>query len=147
MANFAYNISKGEIKNYCRLAAANDALILVPLETSGIQADASLMVYTTLSALLAASNNEQTTIGRKTITSVTITVDNVNNRTDVDFADPVWASATGNNISDLVVCYDPDTTAGTDTTVIPLTHHDFSIAPNGTDITGEVTTGGFARFQ
>lgn len=145
MADFAYNIYKGQIVYYCTLPATNDALILVPFEASGVEADATLKDYDNLSVLLAGTTNEQTTAGRKTITSVTVTVDDTNDRVDVDFADQVYTGLTGNAISDLTVCYDPDTTSGTDTTLVPLTNHDFSITPDGSDVTAVVAAAGFFR--
>lgn len=145
MANFVFNIAKGKVAHYATLPAANDALIAVPIETTGIVSDATMIDYATLSDLLAGASNEQTTMGRKTLASVAVTVDNTNDRTDVDFADPVWAGATGNAISALVICYDPDTTGGTDADIIPLTKHDFVVTPNGGDITGVVNAAGFFR--
>jgi hypothetical protein len=68
-----------------------------------------------------------------------VTVDDTNDRTDVDIADQVWTAATGNAISDLLVAYDPDTTGGTDADLIPLTWHDFSITPDGSDVTATVS--------
>jgi hypothetical protein len=131
MANIVFNIALGEVKNYCELGeGANDALIVVPIETTGIESDATLRDYDTLSALLAAANNEQTTLGRKTITSATVTVDDTNNRLDIDIADQTWTASAGNAISALLVCYDPDTTGGDDTTVVPLTKHDFVATPD-----------------
>jgi hypothetical protein len=146
MADFVFNISKGEVKKYCKLdGGANDALIVVPIESSGVEADDTLNNYDDLAALLAAANNEQSTMGRKTITSVTITVDDTNNRVDCDIADQVWTAATGNAVSDLLIGYDPDTTGGTDSTIVPLTFHDFSVTPDGSDITAQVAAAGFFR--
>jgi hypothetical protein len=146
IADFSYNISKGEIKKYCKLdGGANDALIVIPFEATGVEADATLKDYDDVSALLAGTTNEQTTMGRKTISSVTITVDDTNDRTDIDVADQVWAAATGNAISDLTFAYDPDTTAGTDTSLVPLTNHDFSITPDGSDVTAVINVAGFFR--
>ena len=48
-------------------------------------------------------------------------------------------AATGNAISDLLIAYDPDTGAGTDSSLIPLTWHDFSITPDGSDVTATVS--------
>lgn len=145
MADLVFNIAKGKAAYYATLPAANDALIAIPIETSGIESDATLRDYDTLSALLAASNNEQTTMGRKTLASVTSTVDDTNDRVDADFADPTWSLATGNAISAIVICYDPDTTGGTDADLIPLTKHDFVVTPNGGDITANVAAAGFYR--
>ena len=138
MGDFVFNIGKGKVAYYATLPAANDALIVIPIEASGVESDATLIDYDDVATLLAAANNEQSTMGRKTITSVTVTVDDANNRTDVDFADVTWTGATGNAISDLLICYDPDTTGGTDSSLIPLTWHDFSITPDGSDVTATV---------
>ena len=145
MADFVFNISKGEVKNYCKLSATNDALIIVPIETSGLETDATLKDYDDLSALLAGTSNEQTTMGRKNLTAATITVDDTNDRVDIDIADLTWTGATGNAISALLVCFDPDTTTGTDTTVVPLTKHDFVVTPDGSDVTAVIAAAGFFR--
>lgn len=146
MADLVFNISKGEVKKYAKLdGGVNDALIVVPIEATGVETDDTINNYDDLAALLAAANNEQTTMGRKTITSVTITVDDTNNRVDLDIADQVWAAATGNGVGDLFIGYDPDTTAGTDSTIVPLTWHDFAVTPDGSDITAVINSAGFYR--
>jgi hypothetical protein len=145
VADFVFNIAKGKVAYYAGLPGANDALVVVPIEATGVEADATLKDYDTLSALLAGASNEQTTLGRKTITSVTVTVDDTNDRVDGDFADQTWTAGTGNAVGDLIVCYDPDTTTGTDADLIPLTCHDFAVTPDGTDITAQVAAAGFVR--
>jgi hypothetical protein len=145
MANFVFNVAKGKVAYYAGLPGTNDALIVVPIETTGIETDAALIDYDTLDALLTATNNEQVTMGRKTAATVTATVDDTNDWVDVDMADIVWTAATGNAISALVVCYDPDTTVGTDADLIPLTKNDFVVTPNGGDITAQIATAGFFR--
>lgn len=139
------NLAKGSLAYYARLLATNDALIAVPIETTGLESDATLQDYDNLSLLLAASNNEQTTMGRKTLTGVTVTVDDTNNRVDVDAADVTWAAATGNAVSRVVLCYDDDTTGGTDTNLVPLFIDDFVVTPAGGDITYVVAASGFFR--
>lgn len=143
MSSFVFNIAKGKIAYYAGLPAANDALIAIPIEASGVEGDSTLIDYDTVSALLAAANNEQSTMGRKTLASVTTTVDDTNDRNNMDAADIVWAAATGNPISDILICYDPDTTTGTDADLIPLSWHDFPATPDGSDITATITD--FAR--
>lgn len=145
MGNVVMNIAKGKAAYYGGLPAANDALIAVPIETTGIESDATLQDYDTLSALLAGASNEQTTMGRKTLASVTVTVDDTNNRTDVDAADITWTAATGNAVSALVICYDPDTTGGTDADLIPLVKLDMVATPAGGDITFQFNAAGFFR--
>jgi hypothetical protein len=145
VADFAFNINKGKVKYYAELPAAADALVVVPIEATGVEADDTLNNYDDLGTLLAAANNEQSTMGRKSITSVTITVDDTNNRVDIDVADQVWAGATGNAVSDLLFCYDGDTGAGTDSNITPLTCHDFAVTPDGSDITAVINSAGFFR--
>lgn len=138
MADFVFNIAKGKVKYYAELPAANDALVVIPLESAGIEADATLKDYDTVSALLAGTTNEQTTAGRKTVTSVTVTVDDANDRLDLDFADQTWTGLTGNAIGALLIAYDPDTTGGTDADLVPLTKHDWAVTPDGSDVTATV---------
>lgn len=148
MADFVFNIAKGEVKKYAKLdGGANDALIVIPIEAAGVEADDVLNNYDDVAALLGGTTNEQTTMGRKTVTSVTITVDDTNNRVDIDFADQTWTGATGNAVGDLLVAYDPDTTAGTDSTLVPLTCHDFPVTPDGSDVTAQLAAAGFFRAQ
>ncbi len=145
MANVVFNIAKGKVGYYATLPAANDALIAVPIETTGIVSDATFVDYDDLAALLAGASNEQLTMGRKTLAGVTSLPDDTNDRLDADFSDVTWTAATGNAISAIIVCYDPDTTGGTDSSIIPLTKHDFVVTPDGSDIQLQVAVAGFYR--
>lgn len=145
MASTVCNIAKGRVAQLASLPAANDAIIVIPLETAGIESDATLQDYDTVAALLAGPTNEQTTIGRKTAAGVTVTVDDANNRVDVDCNDVTWAGANGNQCSRVLFAYDPDTTGGTDADLIPLVIDDFVVTPAGGDITYQVAAGGFYR--
>lgn len=151
MADFVFNIAKGKVaqlaKNVDDGSPANSRLIVVPIETTSIEADAALKDHDTLSALLAGTSNEQTTMGRKTVAAadITITVDDTNERLDIDIADITWTGATGNAISALVICYDPDNTTGTDADLIPLTKHDFVVTPDGSDVVAQIAAAGFYR--
>ncbi|MGW1492551.1 hypothetical protein [Streptomyces sp. NPDC002402] len=135
MANLVFNRALGMIAQYASLPAANDALIMVPLESSGLVADSTMRDYDDLSALLAGASNEQTTVGRKTLASVSVTVNDTDNRVDIDAADVTWTAPTGNVIGAVVICYDPDTTTGTDADLIPLTKHDLTWTPDGNNFT------------
>ncbi|WP_322496967.1 hypothetical protein [Chloroflexus sp.] len=151
MANIVFNIAKGRvIELYNRVKSndpANSALILVPIETSGLESDATLIDVDTLSALLAGTTNEQTTMGRKTLTDADLASLPAPNDTsdyyEVSLPTVTWTAATGNAISKIAVCYDNDTTAGTDANIIPLTMFDFIQTPSGADI--QMTTGVFFR--
>lgn len=151
MANIVFNQAKGRVVElYNRVKSndpANSALILVPIETSGLEADATLIDADTLAALLAGTTNEQTTMGRKVLTDADLAAlpapDDANDRYDVSLPTVTWAAATGNAISKIAVCYDSDTTTGTDANIIPLTMFDFSLVPDGSDI--QMTGGVFFR--
>lgn len=146
MADFIANISLGIWKRYFQLPETADAIIVVVLESTGLEADATLRDYDDLSALLAGTTNEQTTMGRKTISaSITITVDDTNNRLDVDVPDQVWTAATGNAVGALLFCYDNDTGAGTDANIVPVSKHDFTVTPDGSDVTAVIASAGLTR--
>lgn len=150
MADGVFNIAKGKVAYYASLPAANDALIVVLLKAAGLEADDTLNNYDDLAALLAASNDEAdfTNYTRKTLASVTATVDDTNNRVDISGANFTWSSAGGaanNSVGKLLVCYDPDTTTGTDSSVVPLTYHDAVFTTDGTDQTITIPSPGFAR--
>lgn len=142
MANFVCNIAKGRITEFYNRVKSNDpansALILVPLETSGLEAQSVLEDADTLAALLAGTTNEQTTMGRKTLTDADLAAlpapDDTNNRYDLSLPAVTWAAATGNAISQIAVCYDSDTTGGTDANIIPLCVFDRAETPGGSDI-------------
>lgn len=153
MADGTCNIALGEVVHYAKEArdTTNAALVIVLLKAA--EADDTLNNYDTLSAILGAAGNTEadfTNYARKTVSgaNVTVTVDDAGNRVDVDFPDQVWSSAGGTTDNTLVkalVGYDPDTTVTDDTTIVPLTHHDFAVTTDGTDLTLQVSSSGFFR--
>lgn len=151
MSNIVFNIAKGRVAEFYNRVKSNDpansALILVPIETSGLEADATLIDVDTLTALLAGTTNEQTTMGRKTLTDADLASfpapDDGNDRMDVSLPTVTWTAATGNAISKIAVCYDADTTSGTDSSIVPLCMFDFAMTPSGADI--QMTGGVFFR--
>jgi len=128
MADIVFNIAKGKVNRYADLPDAADALIVVLLKNAGLEADATLQDYDTLSAILGAANDEADFSGytRKTLASITVTPDDTNNRQDADAADPTAYTAAGSSqqIGKLLVVWDGDTGAGTDANIVPLTAHD-----------------------
>jgi hypothetical protein len=151
MANKVFNIAAGRvIELYARVESndpANSAIILVPIETAGLESDATLVDADTLAALLSGTTNEQTTMGRKTLTDAELAAlpapDDTNDRYEVSLPSVTWTAASGNAISKIAVCYDSDTTGGTDANIVPLTIFDFAQTPSGADIT--MQTGVFFR--
>lgn len=150
MADFVFNIAKGRAARYADLPATNDALILVLLKTSGLEADSALRDYDSLSALLAAANDEADFSGytRRTLSGVTVTVDDANDRVDVDAADPASYTNSGASqaVSKAVICYDPDTTGGTDADLVPLVALDCVVTfDTGVPVTLSFAAAGFYR--
>ncbi len=125
----------------------NAAIILVPCSASDTEANAQ--DADTLTAALATAINEQTSGGwvRKTLTDAdiaAIAVDDTNNRFPSTLPAVTWTAPTvGNNTTGLLVCYDSDTTGGTDANIIPLSHHDFAVTADGNDVV--LNAGDFIR--
>jgi hypothetical protein len=151
MANIVFNIAKGRVVEYYNRVKSNDpansALILVPIETSGLEADATLIDADTLTAVLAGTTNEQTTMGRKTLTDADLASlpapDDTNDRYEVSLPTVTWTAASGNAISKILVAYDSDTTSGTDANIVPLTMFDAVATPDGNNL--QLTGGVFFR--
>jgi len=153
MADFVYNIALGRVVEYAARVEANDptnsAFIVVALVAGGVS-DATLKDLNALSDVLGTAANEatNTNYARKTLANgaLTITVDDTNDRAEVDFADQTWSAvAAGDVWTDLLVCYDSDTTGGTDANIVPMTQHDFSLTPDGSDVTAQLNAAGFFR--
>jgi hypothetical protein len=77
---------------------------------------------------------------------VTVTVDDTNNRTDIDCDNPVWTGTAGNATGAIVICYKPDT-GSADSAIIPLFIDAFVATPGGQDITYVVASSGFCRVS
>lgn len=134
MGAFIPNIAKGKFAYYAGLPAANDAILAIILKASGLESDATLKDYADVAAVLAASNDEETATGysRYTLLSNSATVDNTNDWVLTDAADPTWTTSTPLASGKILFAYDPDTTGGTDSSLIPLFYDDFVVAVTGT---------------
>lgn len=140
MSDFVFNIAKGAFVEKFRDGASNGGiLLLIAADTDDAMRDTD-----TITALLATGANEATdgSYARKTGLTGTITVDDTNNRVDVDLPDQTWTALAGAAILDLVVFYEE---AAADATRIPLTLHDFAVTPDGSDVTAVFNASGFAR--
>lgn len=148
MADGKFNIALGRIGYYATQAGVgNAAFIVVLLKVT--EADDTLNNYDDLGTLLAAAGNTEcdfTNYARKTITVVTADLDDTANTLDEAIGDLVYTAAggaTNNSIVKILVCYDADTTAGTDSNIVPLTHHDASITTDGSTVTFTENASGF----
>lgn len=155
MANLVFNVALGRVAELYNRVDTNDpvnsALVVIVLATAGIEADAALRDLDTVAALVAGTTNEVTNSGyaRKVLTDADIVAfapDDANDRVDLDIPDQTWTGvAAGDGWNDIVIAYDNDTTAGTDSNIVPLTLHDFVVTPDGSDITAQIAAAGFYR--
>lgn len=154
MSDGVYNQAKGKARYYCEQAVGGSggaALVAVLLKSGGLVADSVMADYDTLADILAGPSDEADFTGyaRKPVTgaSITITVDDVNDRVDIDMPDITWATAggaTNNTLGKVVICYRP-TTGSADNALVPLTHHDFPEVTTGSDIVAQLAAAGFYR--
>jgi hypothetical protein len=150
MADVVFNVAKGKLAYYAGLPGTDDALIAVLLQSGG-QADNVLIDNDTLADVLA--NNAEaafTNYSRKTLTGVSVTVDDLTNVVRIDADDLTWTSAggaTNNTLAKLLICYDPDTTGGNDSEIIPLTAHDVGLTTDGSTIIITLHSDGFAQIS
>lgn len=156
MGAFTFDYALGrEVELYNRVDTddpVNSALLMVVLSSTGLEADSTLRVHATLSALLAATNDEVTNAGyaRKTLTQADLTAfapNTTTHRTTLTLPLQTFtAIVAGNSWSKVLICYDADTTAGTDANVLPviaadLRVSDSPIVPNGSNIVVDFSTG------
>jgi hypothetical protein len=151
MANIVFNIAKGKVAAYYDRVEGNDpstsALVLTPIETSGLESDANLIDSDTVAEVVDGATNKQTTMGEKVLTDADLASvpapDDTNDRNERSLPTVTWTAASGNAISKILVSYRPDTGSPSDSTDIPLTMFDFAQTPSGADI--QMTTGVFFR--
>ena len=149
MSNIAFNIAKGRaVELHSRVVnndPANAAIVVVLLNVTGDQ-DAALKDADTLAAVLALANVAEITnsgYARKVLTDADLsdfTTDDTNDRNVIDTGDLTFSGiAAGDAITDVLFCYDSDTTGGTDANIVPLTLHDFAATPDVNDIVIQVS--------
>ena len=150
MAGFSFDIAKGrEVELYNRVDTddpANSALVIVVLAHTGLETDGLLKQHATLSAILATTTNEvtNTNYARKVLTQADLaayTVDTSMHTITLPLPTQTYTSiGTGDSWSKALVCYDNDTTGGTDANIIPVTAQDVRdsnglvLAPSGGNI-------------
>lgn len=145
-----FDYAKGRYVEKFMLPIGGDNIIVVLLQASGLQADASLRTNATLAALLSAGNSEATftNYARKVLAAADITV-SINTGTHVntvDIVDQVWnaaGGATNNSVGALITCYRP-TSGSADSAILPLTKHDYVISTTGGNLTATVPSIGTA---
>jgi hypothetical protein len=143
MADGVFNIAKGAFAEKIRDSAANCLILL--LKTN--EAEATLRDRETVATILSNGSTEAdaTNYARKTGLTGTITVDHTNDRVDADIPDQTWTAlggASNNTLTKLVIAYQE---SAADSGRVPLTHHDFAVTTDGSDLTAQINAAGFAR--
>lgn len=140
MANFVYNVALGRIAE----KIANGATLkMLVLKTAG--SDATLKDLNTVAAVLAEGSTSEadfTNYTRKTLASLTDTVDDSGDVVKNDCADVVFTAAGGasNNTTTDVIIYEEVTN---DADSIPLVQLDAVFTTDGNDVTLVINANGF----
>lgn len=153
MGDFIFNQAKGRIREFADDAGGDVAaaqIVLLLLKASA--ADATAIDFDTISAVLGdASTTEAdfTNYARKDIedADITVTVDDTNDRVDIDIPDQTFSSAgngTNNTLTDAVFAFDASGTDA-DSALIPISQHDFTPTTDGSDLTVQIASAGLLR--
>lgn len=146
MTDGVFNIAKGAAAEKVRDGAATVEIDLMLLKAN--EAEGALIDHDDVAALLGAAGNTEadfTNYARKADIDATITIDDTNDRVDLDSADQTFTSAgngVNNTLTKAILMFDE---GGTDATRIPLTHHDFAVTTDGSDLTLEFNASGWYR--
>jgi len=152
MADLVFNIAKGRVaqmyKDVDDNNPAGSVLRVFVIDANG-ETDDNIRDADTMAAVFALLANEVTNSGYTnkpiTDTEIAFSVDDTNNRVDLDIPDQTWTGVVaGDAWTDIIVAFDPDGT-DTDSQTIPLTLHDFVVTPDGSDITAQIDAAGFYR--
>lgn len=150
MANFSFDVSLGrEVEFHYRVNdndPANAVFTLVVLAHEDLDPDSILRTYSTLSAIASGGNIEvgNTNYARIELSDVDIvsaSTDTTLHKTTIGFFPVQFTSIGAGDIwSKLLLCYDPDSTAGNDANIIPVCAFDLRkdgvpVTPNGNHIT------------
>ncbi len=144
MADAIFTVSKGAWAERIRAGASKTGILL--LETA--EADAVLQDHDDVAAMIAAANTEAafTNYGRKVdISGEVINFDDANERTDYDIPDQTFTAA-GNGANEtlakLITFY--NTSAGDGNQEL-VSHHDFVVTTDGSDLTAQINSAGLLR--
>lgn len=152
MADLVFNIAKGRVVELYRRVDLGDPadarLYIIPI-AAGAVTDATLRDCDTFADVISASVTELASGGwnRKTLSAsdlATATVDDTNDRFDLDIPDAVWTAVSGSAATDFIICFG-SVASPTNSQLTPLTLHDFVVTPNGGDITAQIAAAGFYR--
>jgi hypothetical protein len=158
VADFTFNVALGRVAELQDRVKLNDppnsGLVVVPVDATGV-ADGAMKDCANLAAVIGLGVVDRSGTGgwtRKVLTDTHLpAVTQVNHGTDKaepDIPDQVWVPGpTTGNVTDILLCYDADTTSGTDADILPMTCHDFVVAPNGTDVVWQLPSTGWVQVS
>ena len=144
MADGVFNIAKGAM---AEMIKDDDTKVGILLMTAN-EAEATLVDRTDLADIFVEGGNTEavfTNYARITGITATRTQDDTNNRVDLAIPNQTFTSAgngTNETLTKLIVFYE---NAAADATRIPLTHHDFAVTTDGSDLTAQIDAEGFGR--
>lgn len=144
MTDQIFNISKGAFANMIATTGTKTGILL--LETA--QADDALVDHEDVAALLAAAPIEAnfTNYARKVdVSGEVLTVDHTNNRVDYDIPDQTWTTAGNGANETLVKLISFYNNGAGDANQIPMSHHDFAVTTDGSDLTAQIAAAGLMR--
>lgn len=156
MSHFGFNVSLGrEVELYERVRLSdptNAVLTMAVLAESGLETDAVLKDKDTFTAIVSGTTNWVTNTGYARIeldnTDLSAySVDDDLNRILLTLPAQIFGPITaGDAWRKLVIGYDPDSTGGTDSAIIPITAQDILISgaawtPSGNSLTVDLSAG------
>ena len=142
MASVVFNVAKGALRRYAENFPSAWQMLLL----KEVEADDALMDHASVSSMLGASGNTEvdaSNYARQTGISASVTQDDTNNDTEVDIPDQTFSSlgnGTNNSIVKAVIAVQ---TGSDDTTLIPMSAHDFSATTDGNDLVVQIPSNGF----
>ena len=150
MANFVFTESCGHVSEMASRVIANDPAgaqfeVLLLVAPSGV--DATIRDYDDVAAVLGDVNVAEsiaTDYVRKNMTDAvdapTRTVDDTNDRIDIDSPDITWTglgNGVNSSLTDLMIAFD-ETGTDTDANMAPCTWHDFVVTTDNSDVTAQI---------
>lgn len=155
---FVFNVAKGraaELHNNVKSGSPANSRLIISVWESGAAVDDDLEACDTIAAVTALTGmTERTANGwsRKTLAAADLatiasTLDDTADVQDLDIInDQSWTPTNAADTVDvLIIAYDPDSTGGTDSDLIPLTCHQFAVTPDGSQVTAQFNVEGYYR--
>lgn len=155
MADFIFNVALGRVSEFAQRVDSGDPagarFVVLLLASTGLEAEADLKDSDTFADVVDGTTNEatNTNYAKKILAAADVgpfAPDDTGDKYDIDIPDQTWAGVAADgtgNIGALVIGYTSSGASPTDAQITPISHHTFSVVPDGSDITAQIATGGF----